>query len=77
MRPDWATFETFWQQILLQKSPKFLATIWANLKNCTFFVKTAVATFRQLLEKNGQNFIATSGHTVGHVQIGKVVQWEK
>ena len=33
--PDWAIFESSWQQNLLQKKPKWLATFWAILKNLT------------------------------------------
>ena len=58
--PDWTTFESFWQQILLQKKPKrfgyFLGFYWKH----PFKLKLL---FGPILENVGLHFSPTSGHT--------------
>ena len=36
VRPDWAIFESFWQQTFSLKWPKYLETFWAFLKYVTY-----------------------------------------
>ena len=44
--PDWAIFESYWEQNSMQKQSKYLAIIfWAIVKNCAFYDKTFWATF--------------------------------
>ena len=45
VKPDWAIFKTFWQQISFQKKPQKLATFCAILQNDTFWDKTEWAIF--------------------------------
>ena len=45
LRPDWTIFESSWQQMLLQKQPKYLEKCLGFSKSITFKIKTVVSTF--------------------------------
>ena len=62
---NWTILESSWQQILLQKKPKYLETFWTILKTSTFKCKL-LWQFFVTLRKNwfGQLYLPTSGHTV-------------
>ena len=55
-----------WVKYFVLKVAQMYCDFWAVLKNVPFQIKTALATFWQLLEKFGLHFISASGHT-GHV----------
>ena len=63
MWPDWAIFESFWEQSSLQKLPKYLASILGYCEKIGLLCKLMWILFEQLLEKFGLLFTPTSGHT--------------
>ena len=53
--PDWVIFEFSWQQILLQKQPKYLVTFWQSWKPL-ILSQTGVATFWATFGKTWATF---------------------
>ena len=54
--PDWAIFNKFWGQILLQKLPKCLMTFLGYCKKCHFLRRTAADTFWPIIGQNWPTF---------------------
>ena len=73
--PDRANFESSCWQILLQKLPKYLATLRANLKKGTVEYKELFLLFRQVLENISKLFISTSGHTADYLLPRRRSRW--
>ena len=51
--PDWAMWESYWVEILLQKRPKYLTTLWTTTKTWLSKYKLLWLIFGQLMEKLG------------------------
>ena len=68
-------FCNIWRQILLQNLSKYLATFWAVLKNMTFKLKTAVASFWYFFEKVWLLFIITYDGSNWFCSIDRVVDY--
>ena len=66
--------ERSWLQVFFQEWPKYLVTVWANLKNVTSKVKKAVTPFGATFCKPLATFLfqhlVTSGHTDYHFSVG-------
>ena len=58
--PDWAIFESCWQQNFYQKKPKWLATFLAILKNLTLMWKPHWLLFWATFGKNGVTFYSNN-----------------
>ena len=61
--PDWAILESFWQQIVLSKQPKYFLTFWAAFKKVIFYEKIALVTLMATIGNFGLLLIPASGHT--------------
>ena len=64
--PDWASFESSWQQICLQKQPKNFVDFWAIMKSI-ILCKLLQHLFGQLFETFGIHFCS---NIWSHWQLG-------